>query len=51
VNWSPLDSQGVPDFPLVCERLLNSHRSIRLTYMIFDLLSLNGRSLLGRPYS
>jgi bifunctional non-homologous end joining protein LigD len=45
------DAQGAPDFPLVCERLLNRHRSIRLTYMIFDLLSLNGRSLLGRPYS
>lgn len=45
------DATGAPDFPLVCERLLNRHRSIRLTYMIFDVLSLEGRSFLGWPYS
>jgi bifunctional non-homologous end joining protein LigD len=36
---------------MVCERLLNRHHSIRLTYMIFDLLSLDGLSLLGQPYT
>jgi bifunctional non-homologous end joining protein LigD len=44
------DTTGAPDFPLVCERLLNRHHSIRLTYMVFDVLSLDGRSLLGSPY-
>jgi bifunctional non-homologous end joining protein LigD len=45
------DAHGVPDFPLVCERLLNRHHSNRLTYMIFDVLSLEGRSLMRLPYS
>jgi bifunctional non-homologous end joining protein LigD len=45
------DADGAPDFPLICERLLNRHHSIRLTFVIFDLLSLDGRTLLGLPYS
>ena len=45
------DAEGVSDFPLICERLLNRHHSIRLTFVIFDLLSLGGRSLLDLPYS
>lgn len=45
------DAEGVPDFALICERLLKRHHSIRLTFVIFDLLSLDRRSLLGLPYS
>jgi bifunctional non-homologous end joining protein LigD len=45
------DADGAPGFPLICERLLNRHHSIRLTFVIFDLLSLDGRTLLGLPYS
>ena len=45
------DSDGAPDFPLICERLLNKHHSIRLTFVIFDLLSLDGCSRLDLPYS
>jgi ATP-dependent DNA ligase len=45
------DADGAPDLPLICERLLNRHHSIRPTYVIFDLLSLDARSLLGLPYS
>ena len=45
------DAEGVPAFPMVCDRLLNRRTSIRLTYIVFDVLSLNGRSLLGLPYS
>jgi bifunctional non-homologous end joining protein LigD len=45
------NSDGAPDFPMVCERLLNRHHMIRLAYMIFDVLSLDGRSLIGQPYS
>jgi bifunctional non-homologous end joining protein LigD len=45
------DQHGSPDFPLICERLLNRHQQIRLTYVIFDVLSLNGESLMHVPYS
>jgi bifunctional non-homologous end joining protein LigD len=44
------NADGAPDFPMLCERLLNRRHSIRVTYMIFDVLSLDGRSLLGLPY-
>jgi bifunctional non-homologous end joining protein LigD len=42
---------GSPDFPLLCERMLMHRSGIAVTYMIFDLLGLNGRSLLRAPYS
>jgi bifunctional non-homologous end joining protein LigD len=45
------DECGSPDFPLICERLLNRHEEIRLTYVIFDVLTLNGDSLMHMPYS
>ena len=38
---------GAPDFPLICERMLMRRTRIAVTYVIFDLLSLNGRSLLA----
>jgi bifunctional non-homologous end joining protein LigD len=39
-----------PYFPLVCERLLHGERSVPLTYVIFDLLELDGESVVERPY-
>src|SRR3954466_9634527 len=45
------DEEGSPNFPMVSERLLNRRHRIRVTYMIFDVLSLEGRSLIGLPYS
>jgi bifunctional non-homologous end joining protein LigD len=42
---------GAPDFPLVCERMLMRHRNVVVTLVIFDLLSLRGRSMLSLPYS
>jgi hypothetical protein len=45
------DEYGSPDFPLICERVLNRHQEIRLTYVIFDLLTLNGESWMHLPYS
>ena len=45
------DSDGAPDFPLVCERMLMRHRQIHVVYVIFDVLSLEGVSLLRAPYS
>jgi bifunctional non-homologous end joining protein LigD len=45
------DSQGTPDFPLVCERMLMHRRHIPIVYVIFDVLSLEGTSLMRAPYS
>jgi bifunctional non-homologous end joining protein LigD len=45
------DTHGNPDFPLVCERMLMRLRDIQLTYVIFDVLSLDGESLMRAPYS
>jgi ATP-dependent DNA ligase len=42
---------GIPWFPDVCARLLNGDRSIRLVYMVFDLLALNARSTMRLAYS
>jgi bifunctional non-homologous end joining protein LigD len=35
---------GCPDFPLLCERMLMRRLGIAVTYMVFDLLSVDGRS-------
>ena len=39
--------KGVPHFPLLTRRLLHGDRSIAVTFMAFDLLELDGKSLLG----
>jgi bifunctional non-homologous end joining protein LigD len=44
------DTEGVPDFPLVCERMLMRRHSIPVVYVLFDVLSLDGRSLIREPY-
>jgi bifunctional non-homologous end joining protein LigD len=44
------DHEGKPDFPLVCEAVLHRHASIRLTFVAFDLLSVEGRSVTREPY-
>lgn len=43
--------KGVPHFPLLSRRLLNADPSIAGAYMVFDLLELDGKSFLGRPFS
>jgi bifunctional non-homologous end joining protein LigD len=42
---------GCPDFPLLCERMLMRRRGIAVTYMVFDLLSLDGEDFTRAPYS
>jgi bifunctional non-homologous end joining protein LigD len=42
--------EGQPHFPLVCDRLLHGDTSVRLTYVIFDVLELEGESIVERPY-
>jgi bifunctional non-homologous end joining protein LigD len=44
-------ADGAPDFPLVCERMLMCRRQIPVTLVAFDLLRLEGDSLMGLPYS
>ena len=45
-----LGADGWPYFPLVCERLLNGDERIPLTYVVFDLLELEGRPTTQLPY-
>jgi bifunctional non-homologous end joining protein LigD len=44
-----LDADGKPDFPQLCECVLQ-HCSIPLTYLAFDVLSVEGQSVVSRPY-
>jgi bifunctional non-homologous end joining protein LigD len=39
-----LDADGKPDFPLLCESVLQRHSSIPLTFMIFAAWGANTRS-------
>jgi bifunctional non-homologous end joining protein LigD len=43
-------SDGKPDFERVCECMLHRHSEIPLTFVAFDLLSLDGRELMHEPY-
>jgi bifunctional non-homologous end joining protein LigD len=45
------DAHGAPDFPLVCERMLMRQPGIAVTYVVFDVLTLDGRSLMNEPYT
>jgi bifunctional non-homologous end joining protein LigD len=45
-----LDAEGKPDFPQLCECVLQRHPSIQLTFMVFDVLSVEGESVVSRPY-
>jgi bifunctional non-homologous end joining protein LigD len=44
------DDTGAPDFPQVCARMLMRQRAIPIKLMIFDLLSIEGRSTMSLPY-
>ena len=43
-------ADGRPPFPLVCDRLLHRDRTIPLTFVIFDVLVLDGASTTHLPY-
>ena len=40
-----------PYFPLICRRVLNRDMSIAMTYIVFDLLRVDGTDISDRPYS
>jgi bifunctional non-homologous end joining protein LigD len=46
-----LDDQGKPDFPQLCESVLMRRMSAPLTFMAFDVLSLDGRTVAKLAYS
>jgi ATP-dependent DNA ligase len=43
-------ADGKPHFPLVCDRLLHGDTSVQLTYVIFDVLELEGEPTVAKPY-
>jgi bifunctional non-homologous end joining protein LigD len=43
-------ADGQPHFPLVGDRLLHGDASVPLTYVIFDVLELEGEAIMARPY-
>ena len=43
-------ADGKPDFELVWEQMLQRHSEIPLTFVAFDVLSLEGRDLRSKPY-
>jgi ATP-dependent DNA ligase len=43
-------ADGVPHFPLVCARLLHGDRRVPLTFVLFDVLELDGEPVLHLPY-
>jgi bifunctional non-homologous end joining protein LigD len=45
-----LGEDGWPYFPLVCQRLLNGETRIRIVYVIFDVLELDGQPTIHQPY-
>jgi bifunctional non-homologous end joining protein LigD len=46
-----LDGDGKPDFPLICECLLQRQFHVQLTLMLFDVLSIEGRNFVSEPHS
>jgi bifunctional non-homologous end joining protein LigD len=46
-----LDDDGKPDFPLICECLLAGRAGVRLKFIAFDVLRLEGRDQTAQPYS
>jgi ATP dependent DNA ligase domain len=46
-----LDEDGKPDFPQLCECVLTRHRSTPLTFIPFDVLSVEGEPVVSRQYS
>ena len=45
-----LDEDGKPDFPQLCECVLMRRSTSQLTFVAFDVLSVDGRNVMGLPY-
>ena len=44
-------SDGRPDFAAVCDRILNRDTAVPLTFVVFDLVALDGQATMALPYS
>ena len=44
------NNEGLPDFPTVCRRILQGDRTIRLTYVAFDVLEFDDEDTMRLPY-
>ena len=42
---------GAPHWPLVCERILQNNASIAVSFVVFDVLRVNGHGLAASPWS
>ena len=45
------NSDGAPHWPLLCERVLHGNRAIRLTFVAFDVLRVDGYEVMCNPWS
>jgi len=45
------NDDGDPHFPLLSRRILDDDRAIPITLMVFDVLAIDGESLLAQPYT
>jgi bifunctional non-homologous end joining protein LigD len=45
------DEDMRPDFPLLCECVLHRRPSVPLTFIVFDVVSVERRSVMREPYS
>src|SRR5262249_23226976 len=46
-----LDADGKPDFPTLSESVLLRRPIVALTYIVFDVLSVGGESVMQLPYA
>jgi hypothetical protein len=46
-----LDEDRGPDFPLICECLLQRRFHTFLIYMVFEVLSIGGEAMTSQPYA
>jgi bifunctional non-homologous end joining protein LigD len=48
VAWN---RHGEPHFPDICRRVLFRDRSVALTFMVFDVLRVDGESVMEKPFA
>jgi bifunctional non-homologous end joining protein LigD len=46
-----LDDEGKPDFPQLCACIRMRHRTAALTVVAFDVLTIEGKNVMGLPYT
>ena len=44
------DDRGAPHWPLLCERVLHGTRFIPITFVVFDVLAVDGHDVMANPW-